>query len=88
MRGSLYQYVEAPDDAGDGHQVEGDAAAQLPPLQRTHVQLLPLIERFYLAGRIRYQVQGELGISKGPLRLRYQTEKTPPELDRNIFTHH
>ena len=45
---SLYQDVEAPDDAGDGHQVEGDAAAELPSLQRTHVQLLPLSERFYL----------------------------------------
>ena len=62
MRGSLYQYVEAPDDAGDGHQVEGDAAAELPPLQRTHVQLLPLIERFYLPGRIRYQVRYFQGV--------------------------
>ena len=49
VRCSLYEDVEAPDDAGDGHQVEGDAAAQLPPLQRTHVQLLPLSERFHLA---------------------------------------
>ena len=48
MGRSLYQDVEAPDDAGDGHQVEGDAAAELPSLQRTHVQLLPLSERFYL----------------------------------------
>ena len=48
VRCSLYEDVEAPDDASDGHQVEGDAAAELPSLQRTHVQLLPLSERFYL----------------------------------------
>ena len=49
---SLYEDVEAPDDAGDGHQVEGDAAAELPSLQRTHVQLLPLSERFYLGNLV------------------------------------
>ena len=48
MGGPLYEDVEAPDDAGDGDHVEGDATAQLPPLQRTHVQLLPLIQWFYL----------------------------------------
>ena len=88
MSCSLYQDVEAPDDAGDGHQVEGDAAAQLPPLQRTHVQLLPLSERFHLAN-----IQTEFfSISWGDIRTELSGgEKTPPEqlfLDRNIFTHH
>ena len=46
--GSLYEDVEAPYDAGDGDHMEGDAAAELPPLQRTHVQLLPLFQWFYL----------------------------------------
>ena len=36
--------VEAPDDAGDGDHVEGDGAAELPPLHPWHVKLLPLIE--------------------------------------------
>ena len=67
----LYQDVEAPDDAGDGHQVEGDVAAQLPPLQRTHVQLLPLSERFHLEN-----IQTEFfSISWGALGLSYQAEK-------------
>ena len=51
LSGSLNQDVEAPDDAGDGDQVEGDAAAELPPLQGTHVELLPLREGFYLLQR-------------------------------------
>ena len=48
VSGPLDEDVEAPDDAGDGHQVEGDAAAELPSLQRTHVELLPLRQRLYL----------------------------------------
>ena len=48
VSGPLNQHVEAPYDAGDGHKVEGDAAAELPSLQGTHVKLLPLSQRFYL----------------------------------------
>lgn len=48
MSGPLDEDIEAPDDAGDGHQVEGNAAAELPPFQGTHVELLPLRQRLYL----------------------------------------
>ena len=40
--------VEAPDDAGDGDHVEGDATAELPPLHARHVKLLPLGQRLHL----------------------------------------
>jgi hypothetical protein len=40
--------ASAPDDAGDGDDVEGDGAEQLPPLDGAHVQLLPLAERLHL----------------------------------------
>ena len=40
--------VEAPDDAGDGDHVEGDATAELPPLHAGHVKLLPLGQGLHL----------------------------------------
>ena len=48
LGGPVDEDVERPHDARDGDDVERDAAEQLPPLQRRHVQLLPLAKRLHL----------------------------------------
>ena len=62
VSGPLDEDVEAPDDAGDGHQVEGDAAAELSSLQGTHVELLPLRQRLYLK---RSELKKAAGVDEG-----------------------
>lgn len=44
----LYKNVERPHHTGDGDDVEGDRAGDLPPLHPRHIQLLPLVEGFDL----------------------------------------
>lgn len=45
LRRSVDEDVERPHHAGDGDDVEGDRAHDLPPLARRHLKLLPLQRR-------------------------------------------
>lgn len=45
LRRSVDEDVERPHHAGDGDDVEGDRAHDLPPLARCHLKLLPLQRR-------------------------------------------
>lgn len=45
LRRSVDEHVERPHHAGDGDDVEGDGAHDLPPLARRHLKLLPLRRR-------------------------------------------